>query len=52
MSAKKKSAVKKAPGFKYKPRFGLIIELENEPHQAAVYKQLKKLGFEPRVVNV
>lgn len=54
MSAKRKSPKPKtkAAGFKYKPRFGLIVEVGTEKEQARHYKKLKALGYEVRVVTV
>jgi hypothetical protein len=40
------------PGFKYRPQFGLIITCESEAEQKRQYQQLRKLGFNPRVVCV
>jgi hypothetical protein len=44
-----------APGrnaFKYRPRFGLILETADEPSQIALFETLKEAGFQPRVVTV
>ena len=46
---------RKAPaknGFKYKPKFGLIIECADEAQQQQVFEQLKKLGYKAKVVIV
>lgn len=39
-------------GFKHKPRFGLIIEVESEQVQVQEYENLVRLGYKPRVVVV
>jgi len=55
VSAKKKSAkpaVKKPTGFKYKPRFGLVVEVGSEKEQSAAYEKLKGMGYPVRVVTV
>lgn len=51
----KKSALDKAPaknGFNYKPKFGLIIQCDDEHHQQAVFEHLKSLGYKAKVVVV
>ena len=45
----------KAParnGFKYKPKFGVIINCDDESHQKSVYNQLNKQGYSLKVVVV
>ncbi|ERL56123.1 hypothetical protein [Psychrobacter aquaticus] len=45
----------KAPaknGFKYSPKFGVIVNCTNEAHQKAVYDQLNQLGYNLKVVVV
>lgn len=45
----------KAPaknGFNYKPKFGLIIQCDDEPHQQTVFEHLKSLGYKAKVVVV
>ena len=39
-------------GFKYKPRFGLIIPCRDEQDQQAKFAQLKAQGVKARVVCV
>jgi hypothetical protein len=39
-------------GFKYKPKFGLIIPCKDEQAQQAHYQRLKGLGYKVRVVCV
>lgn len=39
-------------GFHYKPKFGLIIECDDEPHQQTVFEHLKSLGYKAKVVVV
>ena len=50
-----KSALDKAPaknGFKYKPKFGLVIVCDDEPHQQTVFNHLKELDYKTKVVVV
>lgn len=45
----------KAPaknGFNYKPKFGLIIQCDDELHQQTVFEHLKSLGYKAKVVVV
>ena len=45
----------KAParnGFKYKPKFGVIINCDDETHQKSVYDQLNTQGYSLKVVVV
>ncbi|WP_179288370.1 hypothetical protein [Psychrobacter sp. JB193] len=45
----------KAParnGFKYKPKFGVIINCDDENHQKNVYDQLNTQGYSLKVVVV
>lgn len=45
----------KAPGrngFKYKPRFGIIVVCTDEQHQQETYGRLKAQGYKVRVVCV
>lgn len=45
----------KAPaknGYTYKPKFGLIIQCDDEPHQQTVFEHLKSLGYKAKVVVV
>ena len=39
-------------GFRYRPKFGLVIVCRDEQHQAAHYRRLTALGYKPRVVAV
>lgn len=50
-----KLAMGKAPaknGYTYKPKFGLIIQCDDETHQQAVFEQLKQLGHKAKVVVI
>ena len=45
----------KAPtknGFKYKPKFGVIVNCDDENHQKYVYEQLNQQGYSLKVVVV
>lgn len=45
----------KAPGkngFKYQPKYGVIVLCTDEAHQEAVYNHLKEGGHKCRVVTV
>lgn len=45
----------KAParnGFKYKPKFGVIVNCDDESHQKNVYEQLTEQGYNLKVVVV
>ncbi|BBI66791.1 MULTISPECIES: hypothetical protein [unclassified Psychrobacter] len=45
----------KAPaknGFKYKPKFGVIVNCDDESHQKYVYDQLNTQGYSLKVVVV
>lgn len=45
----------KAPaknGFKYKSKFGVIVNCDDEIHQKHVYEQLHKQGYSLKVVVV
>lgn len=42
----------KANGFRYRPRYGLIVEVTDEASQQALHGQLTQLGLKPKVVNV
>lgn len=46
------AAASKAKPFPYKPRFGLIIEVADEPAQRREFRRLARLGYRPRVVCV
>ena len=51
----KKSTLDKSPaknGFNYKPKFGLIIQCNDETHQQTVFEHLKSLGYKAKVVVV
>ena len=39
-------------GFRYRPRFGVIVICEGEAHQRAVYSELLAAGHACRVVTV
>lgn len=39
-------------GFNYKPKFGLVIQCDDEAHQQTVFEQLKQLGYKAKVVVV
>ena len=55
MSTQKPTLDPKAPaknGFKYKPKFGLIIQCDDEPRQQTVFEHLKSLGYKAKVVVV
>ncbi len=39
-------------GFKYQPKFGVIIQCESEQHQIQVFEHLKQLGYKIKVVVV
>lgn len=39
-------------GFNYKPKFGLIIQCDDEDHQQTIFEQLKQLGYKAKVVVV
>lgn len=43
---------KKAPPFRYRQRFGLIIECRDEAEQERRYESLRKKGWKVRVVVV
>lgn len=49
---KKNEIPEKRVAFKYRPRFGLILEVPDEPAQRREFNKLKRLGFQPRVVVV
>lgn len=55
MATQKPTLDPKAPaknGFNYKPKFGLIIQCDDEAHQQTVFEQLKQLGYKAKVVVV
>lgn len=39
-------------GFKYRPRWALVIPCRDERHQAELYQRFKGEGFVPKVVVV
>lgn len=39
-------------GFNYKPKFGLIIQCNDEKQQQTVFEHLKSLGYKAKVVVV
>ena len=39
-------------GFKYKPKFGLVVQCKDEAEQQRRYARLSKLGMQPKVVCV
>ena len=41
-----------ANGFKYIPKFGLLIETKTEEEQRIEYERLAALGYKPRVLVV
>jgi hypothetical protein len=43
---------RKAPTFKYRPRWGIVVECESEKAQRAAYRKLKRLGYKLKVVCV
>nr|DAF88205.1 MAG TPA: threonine dehydratase regulatory domain protein [Myoviridae sp. ctwSu1] len=55
MATQKPTLNPKAPaknGFNYKPKFGLIIQCDDEDHQQTIFEQLKQLGYKAKVVVV
>lgn len=51
-NTKKPATVPGKNGFAYKPRYGLLIETDDEAAQIKLFGRLKKLGFLPRVLVV
>ncbi|EHK65282.1 hypothetical protein [Achromobacter arsenitoxydans] len=41
-----------ANGFKYKPRFGVIVLCDDESHQQRVFDELRAQGYRLKVVAV
>ncbi len=39
-------------GFKYKPKFGLVVVCRDEPHQQSLFERLTGLGLKVKVVSV
>lgn len=39
-------------GFKYRPKFGLVVVCKDEAHQQVLFKRLTKLALEVKVVCV
>lgn len=39
-------------GFRYRPKFGLLIRCRDEQHQAELYRRLAAQGYKLRVVAV
>lgn len=39
-------------GFKYRPKFGLVVVCKDEAHQQALFKRLTKLSLKIKVVCV
>jgi hypothetical protein len=39
-------------GFKYRPKFGLVVVCKDEAHQQALFKRLTKLALKVKVVCV
>ena len=39
-------------GFRYKPKFGLVVQCKDEAEQQRRYARLAKLGMAPKVVCV
>lgn len=39
-------------GYRYRPQFGLIVVCRDEDDQQRVFAQLKREGYDPRVVCV
>ena len=52
MPKKKMKAVATKSAFKYRQRFGLIIEQSSEREQKREFQKLRRLGYSPRVVVV
>ena len=48
----KKDLRKVKPTFKYKPRFGAIVECKDEPDQRRVYDKLVKARLKAKLVRV
>lgn len=53
-TAKQTSATRRQGenGFKYKPKFGLVVQCKDEAEQQRRYARLSKLGMKPKVVCV
>ncbi len=41
-----------ANGFKYKPRFGVIVLCDDEGHQQRIFDELRARGYRLKVVAV
>ena len=39
-------------GFKYTPKFGVVVTCPNEAEQAATFERLKAAGFKCKVVTI
>ncbi len=39
-------------GFKYQPKYGVVILCDNENHQQSIYEKLKEQGYKLKVVVV
>jgi hypothetical protein len=39
-------------GFKYRPKFGLVVVCKDEAHQQVLFKRLTKLALKVKVVCV
>jgi len=39
-------------GFKYKPKFGVVIICEDEPSQVDAHRRVKELGLKTKVVTI
>ena len=55
---KASKAVQKGPqrsgenGFKYRPKYGLVVVCTDEAHQQTLFKKLTKMGLKLKVVCV
>lgn len=50
--ARKSDLRKAAPAFKYKPRFGAIVECQDEAEQRRTYEKLTKGRLKVKLVRV
>lgn len=39
-------------GFKYRPKYGLVVVCRDEKHQEALFNKLQKMGLKLKVVAV
>jgi len=52
MADRKKLKTPGKNGFKYRPKFGVIVLCDNEREQQTTYEKLKRQGHALRVVTV